>query len=361
MKYAGRSLSRRERVILRLVVKSFIETAGPVGSRFLASRFQIGLSSASVRNTMSDLEAMGYLDHPHTSAGRIPTRLGYRAFVDDLMEDTVLSGSEKLLMRSTLVPVADRSDSLFQESSRLLARLAGLLGVVLSPRLRSGKLERLEVVPVSSDRVMIVLSIEGGLLRTIILNIAAPVKERSRLDQLVVLLNERLCGLTLDEIRRTCVPRVSDLRGDDTGIVQLIKTESAVLFSDPPEDRTVEVEGTSNILAQPEFSKVHRIRNLVAFLDNSSSVVKLLEDNPEGTEVGRAQIRIGELGAENSVSNRLENMSVVTATYRRSNLTGTIGVIGPTRMNYPRVVALVEGVSQMMSWPESGGSTVPEA
>ncbi len=361
MTYAGRPLSRRERVILRLVVKSFIETAGPVGSRSLLNQFQIGLSSATIRSTMSDLEAMGYLDHPHTSAGRVPTKLGYRAFVDELMENIVLTRDEQRLIKKTLGPVAEHSESLFQESSRLLAKLAGLLGVVLSPGLRSGKLERLEIVPVSSDRVMFVLSIEGGLLRTILLAMARPVKSRSRLDRLVSILNQRLVGLTLDEIRRTCVPRVSDLSHDDTGIVPLLINESSVLFSDPPEGRKIRVEGTSNILEQPEFSSVNRIKNLVALLDDSSSVVQLLEHGPESPLAGRARIQIGEGTSGDTGSQQLENMSIVTATFKRSNLSGTLGVIGPTRMNYARVVALVEGMASLMSWPDSPGFSTPRA
>lgn len=302
---------------------------------------------------MSDLEAKGYLDHPYTSAGRVPTNLGYRAFVDELMETAVLSPEVNELVKSRISNVVDNSETLYRESSKLLARLAGLLGVVLSPQLTTGVLERLEIVPVSSDRVMFVISIEGGLLRTIVLNIVTELR-REHLDRIVELLNERLAGLTLDEIRRTCVPRVHDLRNEETGIVQLILNESSLLFSDSPEARTVEVEGTTFILSQPEFTEPKNIRRLIGLLDDNSSVVRLLEDVDDSEEdaPGCARIFIGTDGhGVEAGKDSAPLLSVVTAKYRRSNLQGTIGVIGPTRMNYARVIALVEGIAMLMSWP----------
>ena len=359
----GGQLTERERVILRLVVKNFIDTAGPVGSKFLSDRFKLGLSSASIRSTMNDLEAKGFLDHPYTSAGRVPTHLGYRAFVDHLMESAVLSPEVSQLMKTQIVDVVDDSEALFRESSRLLAHLARLLGVVLSPQLTSGVLERLEIVPVSSDRVMFIISVEGGLFRTIVLHVSSGLR-REKLERLVELLNERLVGLTLDEIRRTCVPRVYDLKDEETGIVQLILDESSLLFSDSPEGRTVEVGGTRHILAQPEFAEPKRIRQLLELLDDDSSVVRLLED-ADATETqapGRARVFIGKCSTgEDSDDSPGYSLSVVTAPYRRSNLRGTIGVIGPVRMNYARVIALVQGVAMLMSWPGIGGDASHQA
>jgi heat-inducible transcriptional repressor len=138
------SLSEREREILRLVVQSFIETAGPVGSRFLARRFPLGLSPASIRNTMSDLEEGGFLEHPYTSAGRVPTDSGYRLFVADLMSSHELSAAEKKAIRSVLDELVTDTEQLLRETSRLLGKLTNLLGLVLSPRLSAGILERLE-------------------------------------------------------------------------------------------------------------------------------------------------------------------------------------------------------------------------
>ena len=340
-------------------MKSFIETAGPVASRFLTVRYDLGLSSASIRNTLNNLESKGYLSHPHTSAGRIPTNQGYRAFVDSLMESAVLSRGEKRLMRTRLMAVQDDTDALIRESSRILARLAGLLGVVLSPRFTSGILERLEIVPVSSDRVMFVISVQGGLIRTIVLNIVVGLR-RHHLDRLVELLNERLVGLSLDEIRCTCAERVMDLKDEQSGIVQLILNDSGALFSDDPESRGMQVEGTAYILAQPDFDETDIMRGLVSLIDDAPLIRRLVEEHDfEGVgAVEKARVAIGgnEVATGSDDTNNVRNLSIVSARYHRSNMKGTIGVIGPTRMDYARIIALVEGMAVIMSWPTSTSS-----
>lgn len=345
-------LTERQRSVLRHVVKSFVDTAGPVGSRHIAEAYGLGLSPASIRSTMNDLEKLGFLDHPHTSAGRVPTELGYRAFVDDLMEAAVLQEEERILMERQLRLLMDDTDQLIRESSRLLARLARLLGVVLSPRLTTGVLDRLDIVPVSSDRVMFVLSVRGGLVRTIVFQVGTELR-RDQLDRLVALLNERLSGLTLDEIRRTCVPRIQDLSDEDTGLVRLILDRSTDLFSEEATGRTIQLDGTPFMLSQPEFNDAGTVRQLIQLLDDQPGIVELLEE-PAASAVaaGQARIRIGHSPSPSSSADGCR-LSIVTASYTRSNMQGTIGVIGPTRMNYGRAVALVEGMAALMSRPDS--------
>ena len=176
-----------------------------------------------------------------------------------------------------------------------------------------------------------------------------------RQDRLVELLNERLAGLTLDEIRKTCASRVVDLKDDDTGLVQLILNESSHLFRDASADRTIEMEGTTHILSQPEFTDADSIRDLMELIDDESSVVRLLENPKEEKHErsGRATVHIGrEMTATEKRKARNRSLSVVTAPYYRSNMQGTIGIVGPTRMDYARVIALVEGVAMFMSWPD---------
>ncbi len=346
-------LNDRERIILRLVVQNFIESAGPVGSKYLSDRFGLGISSASIRSTMNKLESKGFLEHPYTSAGRVPTNLGYRTFVDSLMDSAIVTRNERKLMKIKLSDVVDDSEALFREGSKLLARLAQLLGVVLSPHIATGVLERLEIVPVASDRILFVLSVEGGLIRTIVLHVSVELR-RDRLDRLVELLNERLAGLTLDEIRKTCASRVVDLKDDDTGLVQLILNESSHLFRDASADRTIEMEGTTHILSQPEFTDADSIRGLLELIEDESSVVRLLENPKEerNERPGQATVHIGrEMVSTDKHKGRNRSLSVVTAPYYRNNMQGTIGIVGPTRMDYARVIALVEGVAMLMSWP----------
>ncbi len=340
------SLNAREREILRLVVESFIDTAGPVGSRFLARRYPIGLSPASIRNTMSDLEEMGYLDHPYTSAGRIPTDLGYRTFVDALMEVPKLTPEECRLLERRVRQVSNDPEELLRESTRLLGQLSQLLGIVLTPRLSTSVLERLEVVPLSSTRAMFVLSVRGGLVRTILAELPSELS-RPDLELVVALLNERLAGLTLATIRNTCAQRLQDVE-DRTGLVQLMVGEAPTLFAEPSEGR-LRFGGTQYIMGQPEFRHAEELRNLFLLLEDEEVLVQLLEgpELPENVEIGRAQVSIGRENQDEKV----EKFSIVTARYRLGDAVGTIGVIGPTRMDYRHVMALVQEMAILLSRP----------
>lgn len=338
-------LNEREQNILRLVIKSFIDTAGPVGSRYLSKRYDLGLSPASIRNAMADLEDMGYLGHPYTSAGRVPTERGYRTFVDDLMETPELTPAEKAVLKARLDDLMGGAEELTRETSHLLGQLSSLLGVALTPRLSKGVLERLDIVPLSSSRLMFVLSVRGGFVRTIVLEFNASLR-RSELDRIVSILNERLAGLTLEEIRATCEERTRDIEPDASGIVRLMLEESGELFSEPSEGR-LRYAGTQQMITQPEFQEPEVIRELIDLLENEAAVVHLLEDHTERTaqQVGRATISIG---SENH-GEKVGRYSIVTAPYRVGDTTGTIGVLGPTRMDYERVVALVEGMAALLS------------
>ncbi len=333
-----------------MVVKSYIESAGPVGSAALKNRFDLGMISATIRNEMSELEKLGLLGHPFTSSGRVPTKLGYQAFVSELMEAAVLSDQDRMVMERELMSATQDTQTLIRESSRILSRLARLLGVVLSPKMSEGVLQRLEIVQVASDTVMFVISVRGGFIRTILMQIDSELR-KDQLDALVSLLNERLAGLTLDEIRRTCLPRFQDLTDEETGLVQLIVDRSTDLFSETPSSGTIQMDGTTYILSEPEFSEMAPVKELIELLDDESSITQIVEQSLEQVAgvagTGIARIRIG-CESSHPSSGRL---SIVSAPFVRSNLRGTIGLIGPTRMNYARAVALVEGISTLMSVP----------
>ncbi len=346
-------LTEREQMILRSVVDRFVQTADPVGSRSVAKRYNVGLSPASIRNTMSDLEEMGYLDHPYTSAGRVPTELGYRTYVDNLMEVASLSQAEREMLEERVARLRKDIDLLLQESSRLLGHLSDLLGVVLSPRLSTGVLERLEVVPLSSARAMFIVSVRSGLVKTIVLEVESEL-ERENLDRVVSILNERLVGLTLREIRDTYARRVKDIRDDDTGLVRLVLKNASELFSEHPGSRRVSVSGAQHIMKQPEFQEVDEVQNVMELLEQEDIVTQLLEqtaghDFDLGEGPGHAWVTIGQ---ENQTE-KAQKYSVVSAEYRVGDVAGNIGVIGPTRMRYSRMIALVESIAAMLSQPSS--------
>ena len=351
------SLSERERSILRLVVEEFVDTAGPVGSRSLAKDTNVDLSAASIRNTMADLEDMGYLDHPYTSAGRIPTRLGYRTFVDELMDTPELSEVEQEVMKMKLARLVSDTDELLSESTRLLSKLTNLLGIALTPRLSTAVLDRLDIVPLSGSRLMFVLSVEGGLVKTVVLSFEEDLA-RPKIDRIVSILNERIAGLTLLQIRQTHEERLQDLP-DETGLIQLVIDEASLLFSEPDEGR-LQFDGTQNILSQPEFQDSDDVRRLLETIEDGDRIVQVLENifeaNPDA--VGQAVVRIGSETDEAE----MDDYSIVLSPYRLGDSVGSLGVIGPKRMDYGRAVALVENMASVVNQPsddEAADSSVP--
>ena len=343
-------LSEREQDVLRRVVQHFIGTAAPVGSKALAG--EVELSSASVRATMRSLEDAGYLGHPHTSAGRVPTERGYRLYVDDLLDVTGLSAREADLLREAVRRRLGDLDAVARDTSRLLGQLSQLLGVVLTPQLSTGVLDRLEVVPLASSRVLFVLALRGGLARTVTAELDAE-PEAAPLDAVVQRLNERLAGLTLAEIRRTGADRVQDLAGADrTGVVRVVLRDGPALFRDEAPAQRAAIGGAQHLVSQPEFNRPELVRDVVELAESEDVVVHLLERpavfdpaEPEGAVVliGREVERGGPGGP---------SYSVVTAPYRVGGAVGAVAVIGPTRMDYGRAIVLVEHVATLLAAPD---------
>lgn len=337
-------LSERERRILQLVVQHFIDTAGPVGSRSLARQFDIGLSPASIRNTMADLENMGYLDHPYTSAGRMPTQMGYRTFVDELMQAPKLSDAERQVLKMQLAQLVSDTDEMLRESTKLLSKLSNLLGMALSPSLSTGVLERLDIVPLTGPRLLFVLNVSGGLVRTIVLDFEADV-DRADLDRIVSMLNERLAGLTLAEIRDTHEDRVRDL-DDSTGIIDLMRQESTPLFSEPQQGR-LQLGGARNLLNQPEFQETDDVRHFFELLEDEALIINVLENlgtiTPDAA--GDTYVRIG----SDDEDDEMASYSIVVSPYRMGSTVGALGLMGPTRMDYPRAVALVQTMANVLN------------
>lgn len=337
-------LNEREQHILRSVVLSFIETADPVGSRLLAKQYLPNLSAATIRNTMSDLEDWGYLGHPYTSAGRVPTELGYRMYVDQLMESKPLSAAEKLILREEMSTTSGDQERLLRETTKLLGKMSNLLAIALVPRISKGVLHRIEVVPLSSSRVMFVINIQNGLVKTIILEIESELK-RQELDRVVEMLNERLSGLTLEEIRRTFSNRLKDVsENDPTGMIRLVMQQGDQLFSELHKEDRIHVGGATQIVNQPEFREPEQMQKMFSFLENEEIVLQLLE-RPNVFSKIKTPFNIT-IGSENKDA---EQYSIVTANYKMQDAIGTISLVGPMRMNYARAVVLIEYVSKLLS------------
>ena len=335
-------LTDRGRTVLRYVVHDFIETATPIGSRYISKRHEdvLGLSSASIRNVMSDLEGLGYINHPHTSAGRVPTDLGYRFYLDCLMELETLSENEQKSIRQNLDSV-EASDELLRESSRLLGKISHQLCVVTSPHLSSGTFEKLELVQIVGNRIMVIISIKSGLVRTIMMEVASEIT-REKLEDLSRFLNERLSGLTLQQIRETFSERVKDAQNEETGLIRLFIDSVDKLFVPGRSDK-LHIGGAEKIIEQPEFVNPRDFRSVIELINNEEIIIHVLEKH----EAKPREIKVT-IGEENE-DEKLRPYSVITSTYTVGDVVGSVGVIGPKRMPYSRMIPLVDYVAGTIS------------
>jgi len=337
------SLNERERQVLEAVIETYVETAEPAGSRTISRKLGLALSAATIRNTMSDLEGKGYLYHPHTSAGRVPTDLAYRVYVNSLMRLSQVSASESHQIREEL---AERSavDQILERAAQVLGILTKELGVAVGPSLDEAVLERVELLQAGSDRLLLVLTLKSGVVRSIF--VAVPTAMASEVVvQVALVLNQRLAGLTLREIRATLPARLRDAT-PDAGASELLNIfiqEADDLFDVSPTGAATGgvVLGSAQLLAgQPEFATKERLQGLMEVTERRELLREALAK------------RLGQgltitIGSEHQ-DPTLAPFTLVTASYRLGPLAGVIGVMGPTRMPYDKIVALVDHTSRLV-------------
>jgi heat-inducible transcriptional repressor len=334
-------LNDRDQVVLRHVVQNFILTANPIGSRFLAKNCGLNLSPATIRNLMADLEERGYLIHPHTSAGRVPTDKGYRVYVDMLMNIEKLSFKEVEKIERKLDNVEDREELLAQASD-LLGSISSQLSIVSNPQLATGKFDRLEIISLSTNRIMIIITIQGGIVKTLVMEIQSVIS-RDKLETISQILNERLHGLPLQEIRQTFSDRVKDVQNEETGLIRLFVESVDELFTDLKERDRFFLSGTRDILKNPEFNSPEKIRSVIELIDDKEIIIHVLESQSE-----KARDIAISIGNENP-EKRLKNYSVITTRYIIGDIYGTVSVIGPKRMNYSRIIPLVDHIAKTIT------------
>jgi len=334
-------LNDREQSVLRHVVHNYIVTAIPVGSRYISRHYESLLSPATIRNVMSDLEESGYLAHPHTSAGRVPTDLGYRYYVDFLMEMEKISDKEKQVIRQSLDKAIDTAEML-KDTSKLLSKISNQLSIVTSPHLGSGIFQKLELMQVSSSKLLILISVQTGIIRTIMLEVGMELK-REILEHVSRILNERLSGLTLKEIRDTFADRLADFKNERTGLIRLFVDSVDQLFDDSKEREKVHIAGTGNLIEHPEFGDPKNFRSVIELIENEEIIVHLLEKH----DIPNKDFVIT-IGAENQES-KAQDYSLLTATYNVNGVTGMVGIMGPTRMNYSKLIPLVDHVAKTIA------------
>jgi heat-inducible transcriptional repressor len=341
-------LTEREKNVLNLVVENFVRSVAPVGSKYIAQNYGLSLSSASIRNVMMELEKQGYITHPHTSAGRIPTDKGYRFYVDSLMRMENLTEIEKVDVLENLNRFSRDISFILEAASQTLAKISNLLGVVLAPRFYDGIFERIELVPVAEKKILAIISIKSGLIKTITMELGKDVP-REKLERTANVLNERLYGLTLREIKQTIDVRLKNVEHGDTDFIDVVVDSSKFLFDfTPPAD--LHIGGTSNIISQPEFFKKEASKDIADLLDDREIMIHILnqEDENESEDFNQSEKLRITIGEENRET-MMQHCSLITASYHVGNIFGTVGVLGPTRMHYSKIVGLVDYMAKALT------------
>lgn len=333
-------LGERGRQVLQAVIFEYILTAEPVGSRQVAKKYALGLSPATIRNTMADLEELGYLAQPHTSAGRVPTDKAYRRYVDSLTGTTQLGRTEALRLQRQVGVGRSDLDDLMESTSAQLSALSHYAAVILAPPLRQTRLERVDLIPIESERALFVLATETGWGTSRIIGLGEPVTP-GELREVARSLTTRFGGLTFQEIRTqltdTAVPADADriLRL----AIGLAKKGLASLW-----DRNLYIGGAMNILDQPEFGDIATMKAVLRAFDEKRQLIELLTARASGG--AGAQVVIG---SENPYQ-EMQETSLVAASYKYGDrVLGVLGVVGPRRMPYAKIVPLVEYTARLVS------------
>lgn len=338
-------LTSRQKLILNAVIEDYVQSAEPVGSRTLSKHDEIQFSAATIRNDMSDLEEMGFLDQPHTSAGRIPSQKGYRFYVDNLLQVTSPDAQPDFTTLQTLRDVFQSRivevERVIQQTSHVLSNLTNQTAIVLGPQVFQEKVRRIDLIPLGSGRAVAILVTDSGHVedRQVKLAEDLPMDE---LAAIVQALNEKLVGVPLAKLKSRMYREIAARLADTVGRYEDALEWLDDLLSAHLGDERVYIGGASNILNQPEFQDVEKVKPLLSLLETSTTAGLVLG----GDETAGVQVRIGQ---ENEVAS-LQDCTVISATYSVSgSIVGRIGILGPTRMNYARIIQILDYTSRTLT------------
>jgi heat-inducible transcriptional repressor len=333
-------LNARHQGVLRAIVLDYIRTAEPVGSRTISRHYGFSLSPATIRSAMADLEELGYVAQPHTSAGRIPTDRGYRFYVDALMDRPQLSHAELQRIERHVGP-AGEVEEMLREAGKLLSALSPYVAVVMTPRLQESQFRRVEFVASARDRVLAILLADTGLVHHKVIAVDEPM-EQDELDRIARYLTDLLQGRSLREVRDLLLLQMAEEKAQyDRILARAIRLAARALEGEAEAD--VFVAGAAHIADQPEFADIAKMKALFAAFEEKSKLVKILNECLTGDDFTIF------IGSEIPVR-EIQGLSVIAAPYRRGDrLLGVLGVLGPTRMDYGRALALVEATAKLLT------------
>ena len=334
-------LNARHREVLRAIVVDYVRTAEPVGSRTIARKYGFALSPATIRTIMADLEESGYLAQPHTSAGRIPTDRGYRLYVDSLMNRRPLRMAEVQRIEQGVGPVTGEVEDLLREAGKLLSALSPYVALVLAPRFVENRFGRVEFVSLTRDRVLVILLADTGLVHHKVVAVDEEIPQEE-LDRLARYMSDLLQGHNLQEVRDLLIRRMAEDKAlYDRLLSRALRLGARALEGEA--EGEVYVAGASHLADQPEFADIAKMKKLFAAFEEKSKLVRILNECLTGEEF---KIFIG---SEIPVRG-IQELSVIAAPYRQGDRPlGVLGVLGPTRMDYGRALALVQTTANLLT------------
>ncbi|MBE6053805.1 MAG: heat-inducible transcriptional repressor HrcA [Clostridium sartagoforme] len=333
------AIDERKIKILQAIINDYIMTGEPVGSRTIAKRYDLGVGSATIRNEMADLEEMGYLEQPHTSAGRIPSNKGYRLYVDKLMGTGRLTKDEELKIKEYLINSAMYEvDKIVKEACSLLSELTNLTTVVQTPSVRSSYIKSIQLLPIDNYNLVSVIVADSGVIKNHRIRVNNMPKSET-IQMINNVLNSRLRNLTIEEIN---LEVINNLKHELKGFDEVFNGLLPALYETLKESNNTEifVEGTTNIFNYPEYNNIEKAKEILSLINDKDNLIDLIEP---GTDI---TIKIGE---ENFFP-EAKDCSIISAEYSVDGRPiGKIGLIGPKRINYSKVIAIMNEVMKELN------------
>ncbi len=333
-------LSDRQKKILYAIIKTYLETGEPVGSRTISKYTDLNLSSATIRNEMSDLEELGYIMQPHTSAGRIPSDKGYRFYVDQLMADKEREVDE---MKEILIEKADKMEQVLKQIARSLSVNTNYAAMISAPQYHHNKLKFIQLSRMGEEQIVAVIVVEGNIIKNQIIDVEQFLDDDTLL-KLNILLNTNLNGLSIEEITLGTIQKMKEQAGIHSDVISnVIDAVAEAINAD--NDLEIYTSGANNIFKYPELSDHEKASEIITAFEEKKQLTDIVNETLANPDSKGIQIYIGE---ESPVQN-MKDCSVVTATYElEEGMQGTIGIIGPKRMDYDKVVGTLKSLTSQL-------------
>jgi heat-inducible transcriptional repressor len=333
-------MDSRKQKILEAVVLDYIETAEPVGSRTISKKYNLGVSSATIRNEMADLEEMGLIEQPHTSAGRVPSNAGYRYYVDYLMNQSDIKEEAKQLIQKAVKDKQQQVSDVLRDSMKMLAEVTNCTTVMMLDESKGTTLQLLQLLLVEPGKALMVIITEGDKIENRFLEIPETITKED-LDLVSMMMNQNLRGLKVDDWQRNILENIFQNLSHQRQVVDCALEMLSSILNVQGKDKKIYLDGGLNMLSQPEFKDVNKVKHLLQSLEQQEVISQLMEcDTETGITV--------KIGSENGLD-EVKDCSVIVASYKvKGETVGKVGLIGPTRMDYATAVSMLNTMAQTL-------------